>query len=173
MNKKYYFNKKRILLAILFFLIENAVSVWFILEPEKFIGNVFMTNEHIQIIGFLAFTYSLIMILSLFILLFRKNEALIISNKYLIDNSKFESVGKIYFSDIQEVKKFGKYNIEIILKDSIFKIYKLNIFQKIAYLSNNWYFKRKSILITGQLMLDCNRDELKKNILKAMKRKNF
>ena len=157
---KFYFDKKRIVLGVAILIAFSCLSIWFIKEPEIFIRNFLMKKEHIQLFGYIALISSLIMTLAYIVLLFRKKEALIISDDYLIDNSKFESAGKIYFSEIKDIKKFKKYNVEIVLKDSIFKLKDLNIFQKIVFLLNNWYSKRYSILITCAHILDCDRDKL-------------
>jgi len=165
---KFYFDRKRIVLAIIILVAFGGISVWFIKEPEKFIRNVFMKKIHVQLLGYLSFIFTLIMIGAYLVLLFRRKTALIIADNYLIDNTKFDSVGRIDFSEITSVRKFKKYNVEIGLKESVFQLKKMNIFQKIVFLLTNWYWQRYSIRITCVHIRNCNRDQLYDLLTKAI-----
>ena len=157
---KFYFDRKRIVLAIIVLVAFAGISVWFIKEPEKFIRNVFMKKFHVQLLGYLSFTSTLIMTSAYLVLLFRRKTALIIADNYLIDNTKFDSVGRIDFDEIISVQKLNKYNVEIGLKESVLESKKMNVLQKIIYLLTNWYWQRYSIRITCVHIRDCNRDKL-------------
>jgi hypothetical protein len=162
------YNKKRIGFGLVFFIVLNVIGIWFIVEPEIFIRNFLMKEEHIQLLGILSFLYSLLMLCSYIILLFNKKEAFIISDNYLIDNSRYESIGKIHFSEIHKVKRVKKYSLEIVLKESVFKNKRLNILRKILLMANNRNFKN-SIIISSALM-NCERKVLEATILSYMDR---
>jgi len=165
---KFYFNKKRIVFGLVFFATFNIISIWFIKEPEIFIRNFIMREWHIRILGILIFMYSVAMLWSFLILFFRKKEALVISEGFLIDNSKFESVGVINFSEIVRINRKGKNSLEIVLKEPVFKSKRLNLLQKIIHMANNWNY-RSTIVVSGSL-LNCDIVTLEKAILIAMKR---
>ena len=160
------FSKKRIWLGIIFFLILNIVSIWFIINPEIFIRNFLMKKWHIQVLGFLGVIYTLMMLYSFVILIFRKQKAFIISECFLIDNTKFESIGKIYFSEIDKIKRLKKYSLEIVLKEPILQSKKLNFLQKILHITNNWNYK--NTIIVSSALLNCDVDVLESSIISAM-----
>ena len=168
MSTRFFLNKKRIAFGLILFIFFNAISIWFINEPEIFIRNFLMKKEHIQIIGFLLFIYSLIMLYSSIILLLRKKEAFIISDSYLIDNSRFESVGKVYLNEIKEVKRIKKHSLKIVLKESIFKSKRLNLLKKIAFVANNG--NTKNSIVVSSALLNCDIKTLEKSILVAINR---
>jgi hypothetical protein len=170
MNKKVFFNRKKVLLALLFFIVYNAISIWLIYYPERFVRNFVIKKEYVQFFGVLSFIFSLTMAYTFVVLVFRRGEALEISDDYLIDNSRFESVGKVYFTEISKVKRKDKNIIEIILKEPVFKSKKLNYIQKIVCILTNWNYKY-SIIISSAL-LDCDIEGLEKDILVAMNWKN-
>lgn len=167
--KKFFFNKKRIGFGIIVFLMFNIISIWFIREPAIFIRNFLMREKHIQTIGILAFVYTLLMLYSFIVLLFRNKVAFVIADSYLIDNTKFESVGEIHFSEISKVKRVKKYSLEIMLKEPVFKSKRFNLLKKITHISNNWNYKN-TIIVSSALLLDCERNDLEKVILAAMKK---
>jgi len=158
--KKFYFNRTRIIVIIGTLLAFAAGALWFIKEPELFIRNFLVKKEHIQLFGYVSFLSGLVMTYAYVRLLFRKKEALIIADDYLIDNSKFESVGKINYNEIKEIKKFRKYNVELVLKDEVLHLKKLNFLQKIVFWLNHWYSQRFSVFITCAHIRHCNRDQL-------------
>lgn len=165
------YNKKRIGLGLIFFLVLNAFGVWFIIEPKIFIRNFLMKEWHIQLLGVLAFLYSLLMLCSYIVLLFNKKEAFIISDTYLIDNSRHESIGKIYFNEIYKIERIKKDCLKIVLKESIFKTKKLNILQRVLLIINNWNPK-KSIIVSCALM-NCEIHDLEASILSYMNNYNL
>ena len=69
MIKEYKFNKKRILLAIFVLHLMLFFSIYFLLEPEKFITNVFTKKEKFQILGtlgILGYSASIFSLLKIF-----------------------------------------------------------------------------------------------------------
>jgi len=101
-------------------------------------------------------------------LLFKGREALLISDGYLMDHSRYESVGKIHFSEIKQVRKVGKYSLNIELKEPLFSSRKLNFLQKALHIATNWHFRNSIVISTA--MLSCERDELAKAIASARRR---
>ncbi len=148
------------------FILFIIVSVLLIAEPENFLRNIFSKKIYIQITGFASLLYNGLMLYSFVILLFRKNEALTTSDCHLIDNSRFESMGKICFGEIIKVEKIGKSSLKIVLKKSAFESRRLSILKKIALTANNWDYKN-SIIVSSSLLLDCDRDDLKRAISAA------
>ncbi len=161
----FYFDKKRIILIIATLLVFSAGAVWFIKDSEMFmkvflIKAFFKKKEYFQLFGYVSLLSGLVMIYAYIMLLFRKKEALIIAGDYLIDNSKFESVGKIHYNEIKKIKKFKKYNVELVLKDEVLNLKKLNFLQKVVFWLNHWYSQRFSVFITCAHIRHCNRDQL-------------
>ena len=66
-----------------------------------------MKEERIQILGLIGILYYSSLLFSYLIILPRKY-AITISDDYLIDSSKYESLGKIKWTDISKIKKFNK-----------------------------------------------------------------
>ncbi len=155
MNNKYEFKKLRLIKGILFFILFLGVSISFLLKPDIFIRNVFMKALHVQIIGAIGIIYFSALLYSYIRMLSRKN-AIIITQEFLIDNSKYESLGEIKWSNISEIKKLKKRSIEIHLKTEISK--NRNLIKKFLSFMNNWNYKN-SIVISSAL-LDCSNEEL-------------
>ena len=167
MIKEYKFNKKRILLAIFVLHLMLFFSIYFLLEPEKFITNVFTKKEKFQILGTLGvFLYSA----SIFSLLkiFTRKYAIQITDKFLIDNSRYESFGKIEWKKISKIQRIEKYSIELFLNKSVFEDRKINLLKKFLLFMGNWNYK-KSIIISS-VALDCSVEELYEEINLAHKK---
>lgn len=124
-------------------------SINLVIKPELFIRNIFMKAEHIQIIGLVSILYYLIHLYSFFKILPRKY-AILITDDFLIDNSKYESIGEIRWSSITKIQRFKKRNVEVFLKSDLFKTDKRNLLKKFLTASHNWNYK-KSILISSAL----------------------
>ena len=157
MNKKIKFKKNRILLGILFFSLMLFASIWFLINPEIFLRNVFMKAEFIQTMGIIGIVYFPVILFSFFKIISRKY-AIVITDDFIIDNSKYESLGKIKWKDISEIQRFKKKNIELILNKTIFKTKRRNLLKRFLTFMHNWNYK-KSILISSALM-DCSIEEL-------------
>lgn len=151
MNKEIKFKKNRIFLGILLFSLMFSVSIYFLINPEIFLRNVFMRVEHIQTIGIVYFS----VLLYSFLKILPRKYAIQITDDFLIDNSKYESLGKIKWKDISEIQKLKKRNIELIL---IKDMPKINLLKKFLSIMHNWNYK-KSILISSAL-IDCSIDDL-------------
>lgn len=94
MKQEFEFKKGRKLLAILVFILFIIASLWLLLEPEIFIRNHFMKEIHIQILGVLWLLGSFFALCS-FIMILPSKRAIVVTKDYLIDNSRYESLGKI------------------------------------------------------------------------------
>lgn len=122
-------------------------------------------NKKIVQIPFLIVSiFPFLMLYSFLRILFRK-KAIIITKEYLIDNSKYESIGKIKWKDISKITRVKKNNIQIFLNPIRIKTNPLKTF--IRFIGPNCEF-RKSILISDTL-LDCSIEELYKTISKTYK----
>ena len=166
MIKDYNFNKKRILLGTFSFLFMLFLSIYLVLEPEKFIRNIFMKEEPIQILGIIGIIFFSTLFYS-FIKLFSRKIALQITEEYLLDNSKYEALGQIEWKNITKVKRIKKYSIEFFVNESIFKDKNISLLKKALLFMQNWNYK-KSIIISSAL-LDCSIEELFDNITLAYK----
>ncbi len=166
MNLEIKFRKERIRLGIMFSLIMLTFSIFFILKPEIFIRNVFMKMLHIQILGIIGIVWFSSLFFST-LKLYSRKYALCIAEEFIIDNSRYESLGKIELQDILKIERIKKKSIEIFVNDSVFKNRKLNILKHFLLFMGNWNYK-KSIIISSAL-LDCSIEELYENITKTYK----
>lgn len=162
------FKKRRLALGFVFFIILIVVSCWFIYNPELFLRNKWMKTYHIQTLGVLGIFYSLLMLWAFVALLVRKKSAFIIADSYLIDHSRFESIGKIRYQEIQHVERIKKHSLTITLNEPLTYWKRLNLLQKVVFLANNWTFSKR--IIISAMLLDCDVTVLEKAIVDAMKR---
>ncbi len=167
MNKEFKFKKSRILLGILFFSLMLFASVCFLINPELFLRNVFMKVIHIQTLGIIGILYFSVLLFSFFKIL-RRKYAIQITKEFLIDNSKYESLGEIKWKDISEIQRFKKNNIKLILNKNVFNSKKRNLLKRFLTFMHNWNYK-KSILISNAL-IDCSIEELFESISIANKK---
>ena len=114
---------------------------------------------------FIAITYSLFKIYS-------RKYAFIIANDFFIDNSRYESFGKIQWININEVRTIKKNLIQFKLSKDVTGNNNLNLFQKFLSFMNNWNYKDDIIISTTFTQI--NRDELLDEILKKLQnQKNY
>ncbi|MFT7250866.1 MAG: hypothetical protein ACI9FW_000583 [Flavobacterium sp.] len=166
MIKDYKFDKKRILLGVFISICMIMFSILFLLKPEVFIRNIFMQTELIQILGITGLAYFLAIFYSV-IKLFPRKYAIQITDEFLLDNSKYESLGKIRWQNISKIERIKKKGIQIFVNESVFQNVKLNILEKFLLFMGNWNYK-KSIIISSAF-IDCNIEELYENIILAYK----
>ena len=157
MIKEIKFKKARLLFGTFFCLIMLSILITFLLKPNIFIRNVFMKSEHIQIIGIIGSIYFLTLIFSI-LKLFPREYAIQITKEFLIDNSKYESLGKIEWGNVSKIKKVKRKSIELFVNKSVLQSRKTNLVKKILVFMNNWNYK-KSIIISSALM-NCSLEEL-------------
>jgi len=149
MNKEIKFKKNRILLGILFFSLMLFASICFLINPELFLRNVFMKVRHVQLIGVIGIIFFSSLLFSFFKII-RRKYAIQITDDFLIDNSKYESFGKIKWSDITKIQRLKKTSIEIFIKRDLYKTKKINLLKKFLRFMSNWNYK-KSIIISSAL----------------------
>ena len=149
MNKEIKFKKNRILLGILFFSLMLFASIYFLINPELFLRNVFMKEKHIQTLGIIGIIYFPILLFSFF-KIFQRKYAIQITDDFLIDNSKYESLGKIKWKDIIKIQRLKKRSIEVFVKRELYKTKKINLLKKFLAIMNNRNYK-KSIIISSAL----------------------
>lgn len=150
--------------VLLFFLM---VSISFILEPQNFLRNKYSTTVFIQIIGVFTAVFSASIVVSFALILNRKN-AIIITDKCLIDKSKYESLGEINWSDISKISLLKKNSIQIHLSEAYLKRYRMNPYKVFLRIMTNWNYKG-SIIISSAL-LNISIDELYKVISNTHKK---
>lgn len=144
-------------------------SILFMLNPEIFLRNVFSKENTVRIIGIVICIYSSCLIFSFVNLLSRKY-AVCITDEFLIDNSKYESIGKIKWSDILKIQRLKKRNIKITINETRFKSEMNNPIKRFLRFMHNWDYKN-SVLISSAL-LDCSIQELTENISTALQKNN-
>ena len=164
MIKKIKFRKVRILLGAFISLLLFLSSFYFLLKPEFFIRNVFTKVIIIQILGVIGMIYFLALFYSI-LNLFSRKYAIIITDEFLIDNSKYESFGKVEWNTILRIEKFKKKSIQIFVDENVIKNQKMNILENFLVLMHNWNYKR-SIIISNAL-LDCSIEQLYEEIILA------
>lgn len=161
MNKAIKFKKNRVLLGILFFSLMFFASISFLVNPEIFLRNVFMKVKHIQLLGIIGIIYFSALLFSFFNII-RRKYAIEITDEYLIDNSKYESLGQIKWSDITQIQRLKKRSIEVFVAKDLYKTKKRNLLKRFLEIMNNWNHK-KSIIISSALT-DRNVEDIFKQI---------
>ncbi len=167
MKKEFKFKKTRILFGIIILGLFLVISVSFILSPENYIRNIFSTQRGIRTLGTVGVLFFSSMLYAYVAILPRKY-SIQITDDFLIDNSKYESLGKIEWKDIAKVERIKKYSIKLTLNKSVFKSKKINLFKRFLRYMTNWDYKN-SIIISSALS-DCTIDELFNNILENHKK---
>ena len=119
-----------------------------------------------QIIGILALPFFVALLFSFSRLLTRKY-AIIISDDYLIDNSRYESFGIIYWEEISKLRRKGETNVVLVLREPSIKRKGLSFLKKYLLFMHNWNYK-DGFLISSAL-LDCSIEELEKVISGAFR----
>jgi hypothetical protein len=161
--------KSKIINNIIAFLIFFFISCYMFLHPDFFVSKIFKNIYFIKIIGFLVIFISLILLISYTIKLFDNKVGLIITDEFIIDNSVFESVGKIYWYDIKNIKLEEKYVcLNITKKFEKDYIKRLNLLKKIIIIVKKRNYK-SSIMISS-VNLDCSNEELVDFINKEFKK---
>ena len=98
-------SKKKIILALLGCIAFVAFSVWFMLNPERFISSIFRSEKIIFIVGIIgAIFFGFIGIITAKKLT-DKSKGLIISDEGIYDNSSAVAVGLREWKDITGVSK--------------------------------------------------------------------
>lgn len=166
MTKEIKFKKSRVVYGMVFSMTMLCFSIWLIEDPDLFIRNQWIKAGNIRTLGVVGSIYFALLVCS-FISIYPKKIAIIISNEYLIDHSKFESLGKINWCDISSIQRIKKTSLEIRFKESIFKNKKINFFKKVLHFMHN--YKPNDTVIISSALLNCSIEELYKSINYAFK----
>ena len=166
-ENKINFDKESVVFAILIVLLFISTSFWFILEPKIFIRNFLMKEWHIILLGVIGFIYFSAGLYSLLNILPRTC-ALIISEEYLIDNSRYEAIGKIRWDEISKIQRIKKSSIQIFLKNGVIERFNSNLLKKFLQWGHNWDYKNSILISSGHL--ECDIDYLEKKIMQAYKK---
>jgi hypothetical protein len=166
MIKEFEFDRRKVLKSLLFFTILLLLSVWFVFEPKRFIMNVFMKEYHVLIIGYSCGLVSALKFISILLIINRKI-AIVVTGEYLIDNSSYESLGKIYWSAVKRIQVKPSGNLKIVVEKNELKLEKKTLFQKLLLHIQNLDYKN-SVVISSTL-LKCSFEELEESILTAFK----
>ena len=187
MKKICNYNRKKILLFILFLALFLFLSIKLLIDDDDFALNFLIKGRVVRFMGFIgAFTIGIAIIWPI-VLLMRKNPALIITDDYLIENIRYKSLGKIYYSEISGIKIFYRYAIDQGLFSRVFierkkiKYLKITLKNPIETRLNfidKFYLKffqmedefENNIYINSGLLKDCDLDELKKIISSNIKK---
>lgn len=164
MSTEIKFRKGRIFLGIIIFVILFALSISFLLNAENYLEHFFSNVAPLQTIGGILFIYSSTVLYSL-VKIFSRKDAIRITEEYLVDNSKYESLGKIKWRDISKIQRIQKRNIEVFLNPTAYKAEKSNRLKRFLRFMHHWNYS-KSMLISSAL-LDCSREELFEAISEA------
>ena len=155
MNCEIKFKKTRVVLAIILLLILLCLSIWFIVNPKIFIRNFLMTERHIIVLGLIGvITY--IPFLFSFITILPRKVAFTITDNYLMDRSKYESLGRISWGDVAKIKRIEKRSLRITFKKPIFENKKMFFVKRFLLFMRNWDYK-DSIIISS-VHLECDID---------------
>jgi hypothetical protein len=128
--------------------------------------NVFMKDYHVLIIGYSCGLLSALKVVSILLMINRKI-AIVVSDEYIIDNSSFESLGKIYWSEVIGVQVKARGNLKIEVSNINLKLKKKAFLHKILLHIHNLDY-RNSVVISSAL-LSCTFEEFEKSILTAFK----
>lgn len=167
MERKVKFRKKRIIGGIIFSIVGVGFSITFLFYSETFLRSPSEMPEFMQLLGCITLLYFSALLFSFFTLINREY-ALIISDDYLIDNSRYESFGKIYWEEISKVRRKGKTNLELVLKEPSVKRKGLSYLKKYLLFMHNWNYK--SGFLISSALLDCNINELNSMVNLAYRR---
>ncbi len=108
------------------------------------------------------------MFISFLLKAFDKKKGIVVTEDYLIENSKYESIGKIMWEDISSIKiktiYSGSYlELDIVNLPKNIQKKQLNFLQRTLIPLNSWSYK-KSIIINNRT-LDCTQKELEELIM--------
>src|SRR5690554_2783647 len=96
-------NKKRLFINLLLLIIAWVLAFSLIINPKFFISTIFKNETIIIVSGILGFLYFTCILISRFIFLFKSQIAIQVQNDFFIDNSSYESVGKVYWENVKDI----------------------------------------------------------------------
>lgn len=165
MKREYKFKNVRIVFAVsiaLLFILGVFVYFFEYIFPKEVIVNSDPTFIILVIILFFSGCFIMLKIIELFILLLKKTPAIIVTDKYIIDNSRYYSYGKIPWNKIENLNLIttpsGKKYIELHLEREFYTSIKLNMLKKIML----WFdhYGNKSTIYLRKTFVNCNMEEI-------------
>lgn len=138
------FRKVRILLVILISILMLIVSLSFVFKPEIYTREL-SNNILIKILGALGIIHHLALTYTLFQIYSRKY-AFLISDNFFIDNSRYESLGKIEWKNINSIQRISGNCIQIYLDYNILQNCNVNLLKKYLLFMKNWNYKNSIII---------------------------
>lgn len=150
------FKKEKVLVGIFFSLLMLLFSISFLIKSEIYTRNFYM-DKYIRFIGIIGILYFSGLFYSI-LKLFSQKYAILITNEYLIDNSRYESIGKIEWKNISKIQRIKRKSIELVVNKNVLKNRKVNPLEKFLLFMHNWNYK-DSIIISCNL-IDCDIEDL-------------
>ena len=147
-----------------------CVSISLVLKPEVYSRGIY-NKTVIEILGGFFALYLIALIYSLFQIYLRKY-AFLIADDFFIDNSRYESLGKIDWKNINEVQKIKKNSLQLNLNKNVIENSNMNLIQKFLSIMKNWNYKDSIIVSTT--LTQISRDKLLDEILNVLQnQKNY
>ncbi|MGV0754774.1 STM3941 family protein [Empedobacter brevis] len=167
-----------IAISLLFLITIFMIFFEEIFSQIKIVGNNFSSiilGLIIVILFLFAIFFIILRIIELGILLLKKTPAIIITDKYIIDNSRYYGFGKIPWNKIKYLNlvttSSGKKYIELHLDNEFYSSIKLNTLKRILL----WFdhYGNKSIVYLRNTFTDCNMEEISATYNVYKKKRNF
>lgn len=169
MKQEFDFEKKKLFKAIIVFSVFLLISVLMVAKPDFFLTNKFISKYHITFLGFGCGLLSTFYILSILLIVNRKT-AIVVTKSYIIDQCRYESLGKIYWSEIKEIKTVKRGDLRLYFKDLNLNDRKISFFKKLLLFIANIEYKNSVII--SSVWLKCSNEELEMSIRKAFENHN-
>lgn len=160
-------SKTKLILLVSGSLIFMILGIFLAVSPHKFASFIFRSVTFIRMVGIVAILFFGLCLIILIKSLLTKKFNLIINEKGIIDNSSYVSVGAIFWSDINSIKKIDVMSTKFLL---------INVKDPNKYLNKESGIKRKILERTYKTYgtpisissntLSYNFDELEKAISK-------
>lgn len=155
-------NKKRLFINLLLLIIAWVLAFSLIINPNFFISTIFKNETIIIVSGILGFLYFTCILISRFIFLFKSQIAIQVQNDFFIDNSSYESVGKVYWENVKDISlaetKLGNKYIKIHIKEGSLNqnFQNLNVLKRVLIIFKNWKFKSQILIFSDFIEADIN-----------------
>lgn len=127
-------SKTKLVLLLSGSLIFIILGVFLVVNPHKFASFIFRSVTFIRMVGIVAILFFGLCLIILIKSLLAKKFNLIINDKGIIDNSSYVSVGVIFWSDINSIKRVDVMSTKFLL---------INVKDPNKYLNKESGIKRK------------------------------
>jgi hypothetical protein len=159
-------NNLKLIYLLIIYSIFFKLSLAFILCPDMFVSVLFRNKYILFLIGIISLPIMFLYSISYLLMYLDKKSGMIVTDEYIIDNSQYESLGKIMWKDVKGITKDNK-NLVLIMKNKpeYIKKLNLNVFKKTLIFFKNWSYK--TTIILNNSTLDCKQEEFEKIIYSA------